>query len=476
MKQDRPSDPIRWTACQAVDALAAREVSPQELITAAFDRIAKVDGVLNALPTHCRARAEAMAPAASALAPLHGLPVAVKDLNEVSGVRCTFGSKIYADYVPDHSDIMVERLEGGGGVPIAKSNTPEFGAGANTFNEVFGVTRNPWNTDMTCGGSSGGSAVALATGQCWLATGSDLGGSLRTPSGFCNVVGLRPTPGTVPRSSATLPFGTLAVEGPMGRTVEDVGLMLDAMAGQHAGDPISKPANVPSFRDAAHNGRAPRRVGYSADLGILPVDPRVRAVTGAAATLFQDIGAEVDETCPDFTGAAEVFQTLRAAAYVANHRDHLAKHRDLLKPDVVWNIEKGMALTADDIAAAEIARAALRARCLAFFETHDLLCCPTAIVPPFPAEQRYVEECDGHRFDNYVDWLAICSAITLTGLPAIAVPCGMTDDGLPIGLQLIGPPHGEAQLLGMAKRFEEATGRAAYVPIDPMPPKSLTAP
>lgn len=468
MSEERSSDPIHWTACQAVDALAEGVVSPAELTEAAFARIEAVDGAVNALPIRCRARADAMGARSAPLAPLHGLPVAVKDLNEVAGVRCTFGSPIYADYVPEASDITVEVLEARGGVPIAKSNTPEFGAGANTFNEVLGVTRNPWNTALTCGGSSGGSAVALATGQCWLATGSDLGGSLRTPAGYCQVVGLRPSPGCVPRSSAALPFGTLAVEGPMARTVEDVGLMLDAMAGQHPGDPISKPANHPSFRAAAHNGRAPRRVGFSEDLGILPVDPRMRAATRAGVRYFEDLGTAVEEACPDFTGAAETFQTLRAAGFVAGHRGHLATHRDQLKPDVIWNIEKGMALTADDIAAAEIERAALLRRFLAFFETYDLFCCPVSIVPPFPVEQRYVEECDGHRFDNYVDWLAMCSAITLTGLPAISVPCGRTEDGLPVGLQLVGPPHGEALLLGMAKRFEEATGLAAALPIDPI--------
>jgi amidase len=467
MSDPRASDPIRWTACQAVDALAAGEVSPKELIAAAFARIEAVDGAVNALPTLCRERAEAMADEAASRAPLFGLPVAVKDLNEVAGVRCTFGSPIYADFVPDHSDVMVEVLEGRGGLSVAKANTPEFGAGAHTFNEVFGVTRNPWNTALTCGGSSGGSAVALATGQVWLATGSDFGGSLRTPASFCQVVGLRPAPGTVPRTAASLPFGTLSVEGPMGRTVADAALMLDAMAGQHPRDPLSKPPNAPSFRRAAQEGGPPRRVGYSPDLGILPVDRRVREATAAGARLFESLGATVEEAHPDFNGAPAVFQTLRAASYVAAHRKHYADHRDRLKPDVIWNIEKGLTLSAEAIASAEIARAELLARCWRFFERYDLLCCPAAIVPPFPVEQRYVEAVEGHRFDNYVEWLAICSAITLTGLPAISVPCGATAEGLPVGLQLIGPPHGEARLLGMARRFEEATGLLGATPIDP---------
>ena len=307
--------------------------------------------------------------------------------------------------------------------------------------------------------------MALATGMTWLATGSDLGGSLRTPAGFCSVVGLRPSPGVAVHSSK-LPFNTLSVDGPMGRTVEDAALMLDAMAGIHPKDPISRPSPPRNYRRAAREPTPPKRIGFSTDLGLLPVDRRVQAVVEAVAPLFADLGAEVVEACPDFSDTPEMFQTLRAALFVANHRDHLANNRDQLKPDVIWNIEKGMALTADDIARAELARAALFQRVAAFFQDHDALICPTALVPPFDVDQRYVEEIEGHRFGNYIDWLAVTFAITCTSCPAISVPCGFTEDGLPVGLQIVGKPRGETHLLGIAALFEQATGLST-APIDP---------
>ncbi|MDJ0685946.1 MAG: amidase family protein [Alphaproteobacteria bacterium] len=463
------SDLIRLSACEAVAHLKSGAVTPLDLIDAMAARVEAVDGPVNALPTLCfeRARAQAREWAQPRLKDtlLAGLPIAVKDLNEVAGVRTTFGSPIYADHVPERSDLMVERLEENGALPAAKSNTPEFGAGANTFNEVFGKTRNPYDTALTCGGSSGGSAVALATGMAWLATGSDLGGSLRTPAGFCGVVGLRPSPGVVARSSQ-LPFHSLAVEGPMGRTVEDAALMLDAMAGLHPEDPISRPLPAVSYRRAVQDPTPPRRIAFSADLGFLPVDRRVRAVVEAAVPRLAEIGAEVAEACPDLSDTPEIFQTLRAAAFVANHRDHLAEHRDRLKPDVIWNIEKGMALTADDIARAELARGRLYQRVADFFQDYDALVCPTALVPPFDVERRFVEEIEGHRFANYIDWLAVTFAITCTSCPAISVPCGFIEDGLPVGLQIVGKPREEAELLGIAALFEQASGLST-APIDP---------
>ena len=269
------TDLISMTAVEAVESLRKGDTQPADFIDAAYDRIAAVDGPVNALPTLCpdRAKAAANKPGLRDTL-LAGLPIAVKDLNETAGVRTTFGSPIFADYVPERSDIFVETIEERGGITIAKSNTPEFGAGANTFNEVFGKTRNPWNTALTCGGSSGGSAVALATGMSWLATGSDLGGSLRTPASFCGIVGFRPSPGTVARSSSTSPFDHLSVQGPMARTVEDVALFLDAMAGQHIEDPISRPAPATPYLDQVRSPHAPKRVAMAPDLGFLQVDPR----------------------------------------------------------------------------------------------------------------------------------------------------------------------------------------------------------
>jgi len=472
---------ISLTACQAVAMLRRREVSPLELVDASLERIAETDGRLNAMPTVCAERARAAARRIAAAMPeagpwgesglglLAGLPFAVKDLNDVAGVRTTYGSPIFADHVPERSDIMVETLEGNGGIVVGKTNTPEFGAGANTFNAVFGETVTPWNTALTCGGSSGGSAAALAAGQVWLATGSDLGGSLRTPASFCSVVGLRPTPGRVANGPNELPFNTLSVEGPMARNVDDVALMLDAMAGWHIEDPMSLAAPAEGFRAATARRSLPARVALAPNLGgITPLDPEVRDAVIGAARRFADLGAAVEEACPDFSGAAEAFKTLRAVGFAAM-KPLYDQHRDKLKPDVVWNIEHGLSLDAEAIARAERLRGALYRDAARFFRNYDLLLCAAACVPPFDVKTRWLAELGGETFDNYVEWIRITYAVTLTSCPAISVPCGFTRDGRPIGLQIVGRPRGEAALLSAAAAFEDATGLAAQVPIDPRP-------
>ena len=457
------------TARAAVEALKRGELAPLELIEASLARIAATDRAVNALPALCPERARRLAAAVSRDSPLAGLPIAVKDLVDVAGVRTTYGSPLFADHVPERSDILVETLERNGAVVIAKSNTPEFGAGANTFNEVFGATLNPWNRALTCGGSSGGAAVALALGQVWLATGSDLGGSLRTPASFCGVVGLRPSPGRVAHGPKPDAFDTLSVEGPMARNVGDLALMLDAMTGTAAGDPLALPPPEHAFSAGVAAPARPKRVGFSPDLGVWPVAAEVKAVCARAARRFEALGADVEEAAPDFRDAREIFQTLRALKFVVGHADKLRLHREKLKPEVIWNIEQGLALTAEEIARATRGRAALADRVAAFFRDYDLLLCPAAIVAPFPVEQRYVSEVEGHRFDNYVDWLGITYAVTLTGCPALSLPCGFTEDGRPIGLQLVGPPRGEAVLLEAAALFEAEAGLAQLLPIDPRP-------
>ena len=463
----------KQTARQMVELLRTRQVSPLEAVDASAARIEETDGNLNALPTLCVERAREHAERLSERPPrdegrgqLHGLPIAVKDLVDVAGVRSTKGSPIYANRVPRESSYSVGILESNGAVVIGKSNTPEFGAGANTFNEVFGKTRNPWDTRMTCGGSSGGSAVALASGQVWLATGSDLGGSLRIPASFCSVVGLRPSPGRVPEGPKAFPFETLSVDGPMGRTVGDVALMLDAEAGHHPGDPLSYPAPETSYVEAVDNPVPPTRIAYTPNLGIAPVAGEVKDLCARAANLLEGI-ADLEEDTIDLHDARETFQTLRAAQFVANMRPLLATHREQLKPEVIWNIEKGMALDRRDVEKAQAARGALFHRVTAFFEKYDLLVCPTVSVPPFDVSIRYLTEVDGVQMDNYVDWLLLTFALTLTACPAISLPCGFTESGLPVGLQLVGPPRGEASLLSAAVLFEEAVGLADRVPIDP---------
>ncbi|MCA1397333.1 amidase family protein [Bradyrhizobium sp. BRP56] len=468
---------VKETACAVVEKLKAGDVTPLDLLDVLETRIAEVDGKVNALPTLCFDRARTHAKAlmqkpVSERGLLAGLPVPIKDLTAVSGVLTTLGSPIFKDNVPAKSDILVERLEENGGVIYAKSNTPEFGAGANTFNEVFGPTRNPWDTSRSAAGSSGGAAAALASGTAWLAHGSDMGGSLRNPASFCGIVGLRPSIGRV---AQTPKFGvdrTLGQQGPMARNVEDLALLLDAMSGEHAADPLSLPTLPTSFLSAARSNQKPKRIAYSPDLGITPVDPEVRAVTRKAAERFAAAGAIVEEAHPDFSEAHECFHVLRAFDFAISKAELLRTKRDLLKPEVIWNIEEGLKLTVEKLERAEAQRVAMTARALEFFDKYDLLLAPATIVAPFPVENRYVAECDGKKFDNYVEWLGIVYAITLACCPALSLPCGFTASGLPVGLQMVAKPRAEAQLLAGAKVLEDILGVRGTTPIDPRPPRS----
>jgi len=466
------SELISMSAREAVSRLKSGEVTPLELIDAAEERIAVVDPAVNALPTLCmdmaRAAAKSMTvPDDPGPGWLGGLPIVVKDVTDVKGVRTTHGSPIFAENISERDDISVEVLKRNGAIVIGKSNTPEFAAGANTFNEVFGKTLNPWNTDMTCGGSSGGAAVAVATGMSWLATGTDLGGSLRTPASFCSVVGLRPSPGRVAAGPQRDPFQSLSMNGPIARNVLDVALMLDAEVGGDARFPLALEAPLRSFQEAALNPLTPPRIGFTPDLGIGPVDPEVAEICRAGATRFAEAGALVEESTPDFSGALDTFQTLRASAFVVNRAPLLEKHRDKMKPEMIWNIEKGMAQSSGDLSIALRERGALYQRVAAWFEDYDVLACPAAIVPPFDVDMRYVERVGAYEFANYVDWLYITFAITLTGCPAISVPIGFTASGLPVGLQLVGRPRSEAELLSFAARLEEIVDVSPVAPIDP---------
>jgi len=467
---------VRESACAIVGKLKTGDVTPLDLLDVLEKRIAEVDGKVNALPILCfdRARGHAKAlmqkPAAER-GLLAGLPIPIKDLTHVKGVRTTQGSPIFKDQIPGRSDVLVTHLEDNGAVVYAKSNTPEFGAGANTFNEVFGATLNPWDTSRSAAGSSGGAAVALATGMAWLAHGSDMGGSLRNPASFCGVVGLRPSVGRVANTPKFKADRPLSVQGPMARNVEDVALLLDAMTGEHPADPLSLPSLPASFLSAARSGKTPKRVAYSPDLGITPVDPEVARVTRKAAERFAEAGAVVEEAHPDLREAHECFHVLRAFDFAISKAALLRTKRDMLKPEVIWNIEEGLKLTVEQLERAEAQRLAMIERTLAFFETYDLLLAPATIVPAFPVENRYLAECAGKTFDNYVEWLGIVYAITLTYCPALSLPCGFTASGLPVGLQIVAPPRGEAQLLAGAKALEDILGLRGTTPIDPRPPK-----
>jgi amidase len=467
---------IRLTATAAVQLLRGREVSPLELVEAALARIAAVEPQVNALPTLAADRARDHARRLMAERPdpaergwLAGLPIAIKDLVDVAGVRTTYGSPIYSDHVPAASAPLVERLEANGGIVLAKSNTPEFGAGGSTFNEVFGKTRNPWNTSLTCGGSSGGAAVALATGEVWLAHGSDHGGSLRGPASYCSVVGLRPSPGRVVRSAPRPLWSPLSVQGPMARNVPDLALFLDAMCAEDPSDPLSLPPSAASFAAAVAAPRAPQRVGWSPDLGVGPVQRETRELCAAAARRFEELGATVEEAAPDLSDATEIFMALRGVQFAIERAPLLETERARIKPDIIWNTELGLKLTGAEIADAERKRAALYRRTLDFFRTYDLLICPCRPVPAFDVNLRHPETIEGQRPATYIASSALTYAITLTSCPAICVPCGFTRDGRAVGLQIVGRPRGEAALLGAAALFEQLTGLDRLLPIDPRP-------
>ncbi len=467
---------IEMTAREVVQRLRDGEETPTGVLDELRRHVTEVDKKVNSLPIQFfdaaadrAAELESRFPDPRGRGLLAGLPVAVKDYNDVAGQRTTFGSPIFAEQVATESDAMVHVLEGNGAVPYAKANVPEF-AGGHTYNTLFGPTRNPWHLGRSSGGSSGGSAAALASGSAWLATGNDLGGSLRTPSGYNATVGLRPTPGRIPRRRPATPFDTLWVEGPMARNVADVALMFDAMVGSDFHDPLTRPERPESFLDRLDTFDAPHRIGFSPDLGVLPVEQEVRRVCGDSLKHFEALGADVVSGCPDFTGAYDAFQALRGHLVAAIHSNLLAEHRDRIKPDIVWNIESGLNQPVSRLLEAERVRGQLFHRVLEFFDDHDLLVCPSAPLEPFPVEWVAPESLDDTPTQTYIDWIAITFFVSLTGCPVVALPCGFSDAGLPIGLQLIGRPGDEARLLSYASKFEASIGIAPMLPIAPREP------
>ena len=455
------------SATQAVDKLRRAEVSPLEMVEAAAARIAVVEPHINALPIRFFEEARAQAKAFRRQPTDHpgwlaGLPIAIKDYNDVAGQLTTYGSPIFAEHRPPADDRTVAMLRANGAIPLAKSNVPEF-AGSHTFNPVWGITRNPWDLARTAGGSSGGAAAALAAHEVWLANGSCLGGSLRIPASFCGIVGFRPSAGVVPRGDGLPAFDSLWVEGPMARSVSDLALMLDAMMALSPYDPLSRAVLPGGFQASIHRGRPPRRVGFSANLGLRSVDPQVASVCEAAVQRFKALDCTIEGAAPDFSGAIDCFQVLRALMFAGVRGDLLAADRDRINPDIVWNIEKGLQLSGAEIITAQRARDALFHRVARFFDDFDLLACPTVAVPPFRVEHRFPTEIAGEKLTTYIDWMFLTFAITLTGCPAISLPCGLTEDGLPIGLQLVGRPHGDGDLVAMARRVEEALAFEAKV-------------
>src|SRR5262245_36260050 len=414
---------------------------------AVLARIDAVNPQLNAYVTVARESALGAARKATAalrrgatLPPLHGVPVSIKDLTATKGIRTTWGSKIYEHHVPGEDALTVTRLKDAGAIVVGKTNTPEFGAGGNTFNAVFGATRNPWNLALTCGGSSGGAAVALATGMGPLAQGSDLGGSLRTPAAFCGVVGFRTTPGLVPVYPRELAWDSLSVSGPMARTVADTALMLSVMAGPDDRAPLSYDVDTRSLRDAVRRPSVRGwRVAWTPDLdGLMPVDPEVARVAVGATRVFRSLGARVETASPSFRELNDIVLGTRGLSMATIHGERLAEWRGAMQKGLVWNIEQGLALTPADIGRAEKLRTMLWHRVRRFMERHDLLVLPTVAVKPFPIEEPYPTEISGKPLANYLQWFFLTYAISVTGLPVISVPAGFTRDGLPVGIQIVG--------------------------------------
>ena len=459
------------TATELALKIRSGEISAVETMEAHLAQIEKVNPQVNAIVTlvpelaleQARKADEKLAQGGK-LGPLHGLPVAHKDLVPTKGIRTTFGSPIFQDFVPEQDALLVERIRNAGGISLGKTNTPEFGAGSQTFNQVFGVTKNPYDLSKTCGGSSGGAAVSVACRMLPFADGSDLGGSLRNPTNFCNVVGFRPSVGRVPSWPNEAGWNSFAVDGPIARTVEDCALLLSVLAGPDARSPICLPESGAVFQQSLERNLKGIRIAWSADLGGLPVDSRVTETLEAQREVFEDLGCIVEEGFPDFTDADEIFKTFRAWYFELKLASLLPEHREKMKETVIWNIESGMKLSGPELGRAEVKRTALFHRVREFMQNYDFLALPVSQVPPFPLEQEYVSEINGMKMETYLDWMRSCYYITVTGQPAISVPSGFTDDGLPVGLQLVGRPQDDLGVLQLAYAFEKATGFYKKVP------------
>jgi amidase len=460
------TDLVLMTAVELAAALGARQVSAREVVAAHLEQIERVNPAVNAVVTLVAEQAAAAAAAAderlasgAAVGPLHGLPILHKDTHATAGIRTTQGSPIFADFVPRSNELIVERELAAGAITLGKTNVPEFAAGSHTFNSVFGTTLNPWDLSKSAGGSSGGSAAALAAGLAPLADGSDMGGSLRNPASFCNVVGLRPSPGRVPSWPSLAAWSTLSVQGPMGRTVADVALLLSAVAGPTELSPIAIDEPGSQFAFPLEFDPTGLRVAWSADLGgAVDVDPDVRERVAAQVRVFEELGCFVEEACPSFTGADEVFRTLRAVQFEAALGRLRDEHPDLMKASVVWNVDEGRKLTGPDVARAEVLRTQLFHRARKFFARYDVLVLPTSQVTPFDAGIEYPAEVDGRVQQTYLDWMRSCYFVTVLGNPALSVPAGFTPAGLPVGIQIVGPHHGDRRILQVGHAFEAASG------------------
>ncbi len=453
------------TAVEMVAAVAAKQISARELLELHLERIDAVNPLVNALVSLDPERARRAADEAdkqtmsgARLGPLHGIPYAVKDTHEVKDWRSTFGSTLRSDHFPEHDELIVQRVREAGAIIVAKSNVPEFAAGSHTFNEIFGTTVNPYDTGRSAGGSSGGSTAALASGMVPLADGSDMGGSLRNPASFCNVVGLRPSFGRVPQIPNPNIFESTSVQGPLARNVDDLALLLSVQAGPTPLNPVARETPGAEFAQVDDIDLNGLRFAISVDLdGAFEVDHQVADIVTAQTGVFESLGALVESAAPDLAEAEETFRTLRAWHFQITYGELLAAHPEAFKSSLADNIRAGQDQRGLDIARAYRQRTALSQRMVAFFETYDALVMPVSQVPPFPADEEYPADINGQVQETYLDWMRSAYFISVTGCPAMSVPAGFTAEGWPVGIQIVVRPNAEHRLLQIAKAFEQAT-------------------
>lgn len=466
-----PSGICYLSATEMARLIRDRKLSAREALEAHLKQIERVNPKVNAIVTlvpemarEAARKADELQARGAVLGRLHGLPVAHKDLVETKGIRTTFGSPRFKDHIPEADDLIVQRIRAAGAITLGKTNTPEFGAGSQTFNKVFGATRNPYNLTKTCGGSSGGAAVALACGMIPIADGSDMGGSLRNPAAWCNVTGFRVSPGRVPNPMAMFAWSTLSTAGPMARTAADVALLLSAMAGPDSRAPLSLPEEGAAFSRPLERSFRNVRVAWFKDLGGQPFDPRVRAVVEAQRRVFDDLGCVVEAAEPDFSGADYAFKTLRAWGWAAAHGEAYRANRKAYKDTLASEIESGLKLTGSEVARAVTLHGQVWRRFQAFLDRYEYFVLPTTQAPPFDINQEFLSEIGGVKLGSYIDWMKACWYISTTGNPSISTPAGFTSDGLPVGLQIVGRNHADFSVLQLAHAFEQATNHAQRRP------------
>jgi amidase len=441
--------------------LVAKEISAVELLDASFSQIDRLNPTLNAIVTFDREGAYANARAVDTrrakgepTSPLAGLPIAIKDMEPVKGMRTTQGSPILKDWIPDYDTMMVERFRAHGLTIIGKTNTPEFALGSQTFNTLFGATKNPWDLSKTCGGSSGGAAVAVATGMIAFADGSDMGGSLRNPANFCGVVGLRPSPGRVPVHPTLNHWATLSVHGPIARTAEDAAWLLSIQAGDDPRVTMGCCGDPGVYRESLARNFKGVKIAYSPTLGGLPVEKQVREALDQSIKRFEALGAIVEEAEPDLAIADNAFQVLRALHLLGSMLPHYKNNKALMKDTAVWNVEQGLKLTAERISEAQLQQSKLFERMQRFLMKYEYLICPVNQVAPFDINTPYPMEIDGTKLDTYLDWMKSAFRITMTSHPAASAPIGFTSNGLPVGMQIVGRYGCEREVLQLVNAVE----------------------